>query len=353
MSGERRHRNDAVRSLFARAEAACGWPVRITLSIAASRAMRSAQPRATVSAMAIGARLNGIADTFLDGYRAALEEVTNERLAARLETVALTDRGFAYEGASMALAVLDGVIPWRARRFQSFVRELADAHVYMAHVGAGWAAARLGRPADGARRGLDPLLGWLAVDGYGFHQGYFHSDVYVTGRVVPHATCGYAARAFDQGLGRSLWFVDGADVDRIARTVATFPPSRRSDLWSGVALAATYAGGVSVDRLRALKRHAAGYERDLAQAAAFAAEARIRAANPAPHTDMACNVLGGIAARDAALIARRLAAEARDQADVPSYEDWRQRVGAAVIAKAATVGDRRQLQEEQEERVAR
>src|SRR3712207_8380154 len=55
----------------------------------------------------------------------------------------------------------------------------------------------------------------------------------------------------DQGLGRSLWFVQGADVRRIPATVNAFPAERRPDLWSGLGLACGYAGGrtrAEVDR---------------------------------------------------------------------------------------------------------
>jgi hypothetical protein len=83
-------------------------------------------------------------------------------------------------------------------------------------VGLGWAWARL--PGNPERRlpALDPLLGWLAVDGYGFHEGYFHWRRRVSARELPRGLSASARRVFDQGLGRSLWFVEGADVPRAA-----------------------------------------------------------------------------------------------------------------------------------------
>ena len=59
------------------------------------------------------------------------------------------------------------------RSARSFLAGPGAAHTYMVHVGAGWALAQLRRRVDRALARLDPLLGWLAVDGYGFHQGYF------------------------------------------------------------------------------------------------------------------------------------------------------------------------------------
>ena len=52
----------------------------------------------------------------------------------------------------------------------------------MMHVGLGWALARLRRSVTPYLAQLDPLLGWLAVDGYGFHEGYFDWPRYVEGQ---------------------------------------------------------------------------------------------------------------------------------------------------------------------------
>src|SRR6185436_10369271 len=110
--------------------------------------------------------------------------------------------------------------------------------------------------------------------------------------------------AFDQGLGRSLWFSRGMDATAIARAIALFAAERRADLWSGVGLAAAYAGGVDEAELGALRKQGAGFEAQLAQGAAFAAEARERAGNAAPHTTLACEVLCGTSPARAAEIVR-------------------------------------------------
>ena len=197
------------------------------------------------------AHLETIGKAFLLGYRAALEERHADALGDRLDATPPEMRGFAFEGAGMAAALLDSLLPWR-RRFRTLLAGRGRAHRYMLHVGAGWACARLyRRPAPWVED--DPLLGWLAVDGFGFHQGYFRADKYVTAGQPPRRARGYAARAFDQGLGRSLWFFCGAEPRRAARAIARLSQERHADLWSGLGLAATYAGGAS----RHDARHAA------------------------------------------------------------------------------------------------
>ncbi len=196
--------------------------------------------------------LEGIGRAFLHGYHAALEEARPARLASRLDEWPAEGRGFAFEGAGMGLYLLDRLTPWNRGRLRGFLAGPGARHTYMVHVGAGWALAQLRLRVDRAPARLDPLLGWLAVDGYGFHHGYFRWPEAVDRQRVPDRLDGYARRVFDQGLGRSLWFVEGAEVPRIAATIARFPASRHGDLWSGVGLACAYAGGVATGAIEDL-----------------------------------------------------------------------------------------------------
>jgi hypothetical protein len=306
-------------------------PLKYVLRTVAQRALR--RPRhGRAAPTAFAARHQAVVNAFLYGYLAGLDASDDAAGVAALERIELTLRGFAYEGAAMALGLVDAIVPGRSTRLTRFVTGVAIHHDYLAHVGAGWAAARLRRPVDRARAGLDPLLGWLAIDGYGFHEGYFRTDRVVRQVARPASARGYAARVFDQGVGRSLWFVDGGDVDRIARTIEGFAAERRGDLWSGIGLAAAYAGGVPVDRLRALQARAGSCLPQLAQGAAFAAEARARAQNPAAHTSSACEVFGQRSAEDAARLVRQLRVDLTDGDDLPAYELWRQRVAAAMAS---------------------
>src|SRR2546429_76531 len=88
----------------------------------------------------------------------------------------------------------------------------------------------------GLRRSVtpDPLLRWLAWDGFGFHQGFFHADRVVGGRVLERGLTADQRAIRDQGLGRSLWFHECADPEGIVLRVNEFARDRRADLWAGV-----------------------------------------------------------------------------------------------------------------------
>lgn len=272
------------------------------------------------------ARLEGIGQTFVDGYHAALLDDNPDSLSQQLNTIDNEKRGFAYEGAAMALAILDFISLRNRNRLKQFIHGPGSPHIYMVHVGIGWAWARLYRNVNKALTPLDPLLGWLAIDGYGFHEGYFHWQKTVTHQKVPRHLSNHARRVFDQGLGRSLWFIKGADVEIIAQTINNFPTPRQADLWSGIGLAATYAGGVDEAALKHLVELGNLFRPQLAQGSAFAAGARQRAGNPAPHTALACQILCGTATTEAAQLTDETRLDLPYKETEPAYEIWRQRI---------------------------
>lgn len=272
--------------------------------------------------------LEKVGYTFLLGYHAAIKDEGLKALEVELNQVELELRGFAFEGAGMGLALLDILTPWNKQRLQFYLESFGSSHIYMAHVGIGWVLARLHRGIEKALEQLDPLLGWLVVDGYGFHEGYFHWPQSIEKQQVPKAISGYACRVFDQGLGRSLWFVKGADIDQISQTITNFSKERHADLWSGVGLACAYAGGVDFSAIKSLREVAKSYQPQLAQGAAFAAKARQRARNPAKHTELACQILCDLSAASAAEITDAALAQILPNASKPMYEIWRSRIQA-------------------------
>ncbi|RUT02787.1 enediyne biosynthesis protein [Dulcicalothrix desertica PCC 7102] len=291
-------------------------------------------------------RLENIGNTFLHGYHTAIAIDNLETLVWKLNNVETELRGFAFEGAAMGLALLDYFTPWK-HRIETFLTIGAASHVYMVYVGIGWALARIPLSVDrylaqlnkevtkntnnleiqnSKLRNIHPLFGWLTIDGYGFHQGYFNASRYVRQQIIPREITGYARRVFDQGLGRSLWFVDGADVNRISVTIRSFDDRRQADLWSGVGLACTYAGGVDCAEEEALLLAADIYCPHLAQGAAFAAKARSLAGNSETHTEMTCQVLCKMSAEAASQITDIALKNLPIDGIETVYEVWRQRI---------------------------
>jgi enediyne biosynthesis protein E3 len=271
-------------------------------------------------------RLETVGGAFVEGYNLALEHGTPEFAASDLSVIDPELQGFAFEGAGMGFALLDRLTPWRRDRISRFLQGDGDVHAYMVHVGAGWVWARFPFGFRRQYKKLDPLLGWLAFDGWGFHEGFFYWPKYMAGRPAPKKLIGYERRVFDQGLGRSFWFVNGGNIELIAQMIANFSSARRSDLWSGIGLAATYAGMTSETSLAELRARSGSFSPQLAQGAAFAAKARQRAGNLTDYTSLATNVLCRMPALEAARLCDQMVENLPDNFGPPAFEIWRQRI---------------------------
>src|SRR5262245_19070740 len=116
--------------------------------------------------------LEKVGQAFLHGYHSALNTPPAVTLESQIDILDSDFSGFAYEGAAMALANLDWLTPWQESRFQAFLKAGGSRHVYMAHVGFGWAALRLHRFLDRLLPAFNILMQWLVADGYGFHEGF-------------------------------------------------------------------------------------------------------------------------------------------------------------------------------------
>lgn len=231
------------------------------------------------------------------GYNAVLSHETG-----RIDELHPEQRGFAYGGAAMACATLDLLTMTRGRRLRELLAGPAIRHQHAAHLGVGRAYAGLRvRPLWGLGN-THPLLRWLAVDGFGFQRSLARADMMVGERAVPHLLTRSQRALFDQGLGRMLWFHDCASPEDVSARLTEFPATRRADLWSGAAFAATYLGGADVDEMCRLTAYAAsdGFRSHLAQGAAFAAAARIGEGHLPGHTAHAVQLLAGAEAEEAA-----------------------------------------------------
>ncbi|MFG1854043.1 DUF1702 family protein [Actinomadura geliboluensis] len=283
-----------------------------------------------------GAGLQDVVDSFAAGYNAAL--------ARRSGPLDLADvphpmRGFAYEGAAMSRTLLDLVTLTSGRRLAGLLAGPGRRYFHLITVGAGWAFARLRvRPWRGIGGAPAPQR-WLAWDGWGFHQAYFHPGRVFGEKWIERAARGAARPVRDQGAGRALWFHAGADPERVARTVAGFPAERRPDLWAGVGLAAAYTGVRTPDELAVLGEAAAEHRAHVAQGAAFAAKAHLLSGRVPERSEAAVAVLCGTGSGEAAgWTDARLVQAARYGDGIAAYQHWRAGVRAEWAARDRSGG---------------
>lgn len=282
----------------------------------------------------VTSRLEMIPQAVVVGFEAGIESGELMELTQRLRLIDEELRGFAYEGATMAYTILDQMRPGRRKRARELLLGPAEPYAFLTYIGIGFAMARLPRPRwravlpDLTGAPYYPALSWLAVDGYGFDLAYFHPQRYIGRRERPRpypwlGAPQYFPRAVDQGIGRALWFIQGARVADVAAAISTFESHRQADLWSGVGLAAAFAGGMDAAGYADLRQSADRYWPELAQGVTFAAKARTFSGLVPPHTASAVEVLTDLTVGEAAATVDAAVMATNTSNPQLVYEEWR------------------------------
>lgn len=296
----------------------------------------------------VAGRLEAVPQAVICGFEWGISGRTLWEIERRLELIEPEQRGFAYEGATMALTIRDAMAAGRGTKTREFLLGPGAQHLLLAYIGIGFAMSRLPRPLwrsvvpDLTGLPFHPTMTWLAVDGYGFDLAYFHTERYVDQQHRPEpypweGSPDYFLHAVDHGVGRALWFIHGADPVAAAAAVDRFPAARRADLWSGVGLAATFAGGCPPEGLAVLRKAAGEHWPQVALGVVFALQARELAGYMPAHSVQAAEALADLSVPAAMTIAESAQAEqpgdlVRDT--VPLYEKWRDRVRAQLTSPA-------------------
>lgn len=294
--------------------------------------------------------LEAIPQAVVAGYEWGMGVTDLWELHRRLALVDRAQQGFAYEGATMACTIHDAMTRSGGRRTRELMLGPGRPHTLLNLIGVGFAMARLPRllwkgvlPDLAGLQAL-PVASWLAVDGYGFDRAYFDTDAVVHAQQRPdpypwEGDAAYFARATDQGIGRALWFITNGVPEHTRAAVLRCAGERQRDLWSGVGLAATFAGGADTDALGALTDGSAraGAADDarahVAQGAAFAAKARVDSGFVPEHSRVACQALTGLTPEAAAALVDEGIDIARREGGATAYELVRAHVRAAVGAR--------------------
>lgn len=279
--------------------------------------------------MRIATRLEHIIGTALGAQALALKDDA-EAIASHLASVDPEFVGFAIEGASMGLFMLDH----RSPRSDADGGARLDAirlgpwarYSPLRYAGVGLAHGELGLPVEPYVSAQQDVVAAFVVDGYAFHFGFIAPSEHLAGQPWPAGVEGDVGRVFDVGLGRSLWFNSGADPAVVVAGAASFADARQSDLWAGIGFAATYAGGLDAAGLQVLADGAGGSVASLRAGSALAAHVRVQCDNLVPAVSSACEALAGCTAAEAD--ERCLNAYAADPTDtsLAGFLAWRDRL---------------------------
>jgi len=204
-------------------------------------------------------RIELVSSTFRKGAELATEL---QELSSLLKELDRTERGFravVYEGAAMQLASTDLEDQDLKMPLWSALLENAKQYNTHLHIGLGWALAKMELPFKDLSIDLSPFDKDKALDGAGYFAGLFQRRVVIRAQQIPSGISNDQLVAFDQGIGRSIWYITKGDIEHVHNVISHFPEERRTSLWTGIGLASTFVGGYQTDDLKGLEMRAEKY----------------------------------------------------------------------------------------------
>jgi hypothetical protein len=236
----------------------------------------------------IAVRMEKIRAIFQYAMSVTIHEEDINVVEQELSTIDNEFRSVAYEAAAMNIALKDISTNNKFRHWQSFMRLQGIKHLTQVHIGLGWAMAQQQFPVLPFIEILEPLMQCRMIDGYGYYEGAFRKRKALEEKKVPQEIPTKFLAAYDQGLGRSIWYICKADCEKLAELVSAFPYSRQKDLWRGIGTACVYVGGFDESLLRQLEAAASVHRIQLSIGASLVARTRTEADSHSIYTDMAC-----------------------------------------------------------------
>lgn len=287
--------------------------------------------------------LRHVARTFVDGFSIATE-IETVRLGYEIGTMAATDRGVGYEGAAAGKAVLDlsrslGSECSISRGLEDeskvessevfepklsesgYLLKDASQYSFLLFLGIGEAMAQLKLPPVLCNDVSRELWSGQIIEGYGFFEGYFNWYEALVLQKYPVGLAPELRAAYDQGLGRAIYFVSNCSAEKIREQINTFPIERRAELWAGVGIPSAYVGGLTERELTRLIDFAGNYRAELMQGVLLGSDARAKQLLIPDHTDMACNIICGARLSEAMALNSRLTGVLSQRESYSMY-DW-------------------------------
>ena len=230
--------------------------------------------------MSISERMRQIQSAFLEAKGFALLANQKEQLSVFLSAISGDFSSVSFEGASMGLAINSYNKTKTLSEWNWLVEKYSAVHTSQIYVGLGWAIAELGVNPTSIVSDLNSASGYRVMDGVGYYHGILRRRAAIERQLIPDIVSISLLPAYDQGLGRSLWYNAGGEIEPVLKKIELFPKDRTPALWRGIGVAITYVGGASNKQVEAIREASKSNLAHLKYGALMALLSRKKAGTP-------------------------------------------------------------------------
>lgn len=218
-----------------------------------------------------------IQSTFKEAQGVANKAELNKGFYNQLDSISDEFRSVSYEGASFAIAQKSISNNGDLELWMSFKDSTKGLHDSQIHVGLGWALASLNVKIEDHTSSFTPYMISRVIDGYGYYCAIFKRCIAIRTAQVPDSIIEQNKMAFDQGIGRALWYLAEGNLEKLSLLISILPENRHADLWRGIGIAFSYVGGAKLDYIQEMKTMSGKYINDFKAGVALALYSRMKA----------------------------------------------------------------------------
>lgn len=236
-------------------------------------------------------KMEKIKTLFQESKEQALQTNDLATFIIELDKVENEFRSVAYEAAAMAFAEQDLLAENTLTNWNLFCKKSEATYEVQLHVGLGWALAKENKETSALFNSLDPFMVPRVLDGMGYYDGVFRQRATIKNLKISDKFDSSDLNHYDQGVGRSIWYLAAGNPTKCSEIINTFPSERKVDLWRGIGIASVYVGGCDDATLIELKKTAKEYSIALTVGAALAIKSRVESNSVINDTESACKLL--------------------------------------------------------------
>ncbi len=214
-----------------------------------------------------------------------------QEMIRQLDTEPAEFRSIAYEGASFEIGWRDLKNNQRLNHWIEFREACGEQHSFHIDIGLGWAFAKAELCPTDFLSSMNEVAKCMIFDGMGYYYALFKGRSTLKAKTIPNVISDEHLNAFDQGIGRRLWYMAKGNINEVKSLVADFPENRHSNLFQGVGIACGYVGGSGEVDLRHLLKVSGPYQRQLQTGIILAAISRIASNTLTDDIQLASNII--------------------------------------------------------------
>jgi flavin-dependent dehydrogenase len=164
-------------------------------------------------------------------------------------------RSIAYESASFAIGLKDLKENNNLENWIQFLTNASNVNLKHVEIGLGWSFAAINEnPLKHDYLAKNEFLLDMVMSGVGYYHALYKQKKTLTHFEIWEHLDAQKTAAYDQGIGRRIWYHCESELQEAQELIDKFPECRRADLWRGVGLACGYVGGLSTDHLNRLEK---------------------------------------------------------------------------------------------------